>query len=261
MIKVFELNNEYAIRLIVETIRNSQKIIEKDLFKTFSSDFLLKQYLGSIVTSLEYKKAKIFFNYITNKIIIENIIPEIDCGSMKDFLKEKINLIYPNHKLKYDNYLKEVTLKNKKKQYTITLIPKEIQDTINIYFSSINQSQKVYGYDLILFQDYLTKNKHLFTKKYLLIIQKDYVYWRFFEVLGGVVINYLIMNEENDCFKEVTSNILGNIEKAYDEVIIDADYKTYISFNEKYPLVNITYVDFIPKLKNIDERKINYAKS
>lgn len=261
IIKVFEFNNEFAINLIVEKIKSSQRMVEKDLFKTFPSSILLKQYLNNIPINLEYHKSKIFIDYINDKILIENIIPEITAGLKKDILKDKVNLIYPNYNLKYQTSLKEFNLKNKKKQSTITLIPNELQHRLNEYFNCVQCNNKVYGYDLMLFQAYLNKKTYLFSNKYLLLIQKNHIIWRFFEILNGVIINYLIINEEKNYFDDVLAHILVNIEKTYDEIIIDADYKTYIGFNEKFPLANIVYIDFISKLKNIDERKIMYAKS
>ncbi len=260
MLKIFENQNKYGLRLMVGKYKDNYKNIEKDLFKYFDSKILLKQYLNNLPISFDSNKTKIFINYIGNQIIIDNIIPEIDKNLKKDVLIDKINDLYPDNNLKCDRFVNEIILNNKKKQYVVSIIPKNTNEKLLEFARCINSQKIEVGLDVILFQSYLLKKKISFNKKLFLLIQKDDIYWRFYQVLNGVIINYLLLNEEDDCFKIIIDDISSHIDKSYDEIIVDADYRTFVLFTEKYPTLNISYVDYVSNLKNIDERKIEYGK-
>ena len=72
--------------------------------------------------------------------------------------------------------------------------------------------------------------------------------------------NYIILDETIDSFYEIYNKILNQFSNKIDEIIIDGEYKFYLSLVDKLKGINITIIDYLERLRYIDEKKISSAK-
>ena len=114
--------------------------------------------------------------------------------------------------------------------------------------------------DSLLLQQLINKNNTLFNKKYVVLIQKNFNYYRFYQILNGKIINYIVLDCESSDFNNIYIKIIKLIDSKVDEVIVDAEYNLYIELVDKLFNVNVVLIDYIEKINHIDERKIAYGK-
>lgn len=259
IIKIFYEFDSFGARIMYGNIKDNQKFVEKDSFKVFSDIEELKKYLSNISFNINYLKAKLFIDFIFGEVLIETIIKENEVNK-NVYIKEKLSDIYPKYINKYDVYQEDDYKNNRFKNYYLIMIPKKLSKTMTEIVNMFYLNKKVFGVDCLLFQQHLNKNIHYFYKKNIVLIQKDCSFWRFYKIINGKIVDYLVLNEDYEQFNKIKNEIFNEIVVNIDEIIIDSDYRSYALISEEIRHQNITYIECAPRLKNIDERKIFYAK-
>ena len=100
-----------------------------------------------------------------------------------------------------------------------------------------------------MLQFYINKNKAFFIKKYILLIQKTFHYYRVYQILNGKIINYIILNDQKDEFSQMYKDITNNMNNKIDEVIFEGDYNKYQDLVDKLLKISVVLIDYIDILK------------
>ena len=66
----------------------------------------------------------------------------------------------------------------------------EIVNEIKNILSLVGKKRVYYGVDSLLLQQLINKNNALFNKKYVVLIQKNFNYYRFYQILNGKIKNW-----------------------------------------------------------------------
>ena len=259
IIKIFEINTNYKIGINYLRINNKNKIIDKTETIKFCNLDDVKNYFLDVNIIYEYKNAKILVDYISPKIILENINSDNNNIKLnKNSLKDKINELYPNFELSYE-YKVDNYLNNKQKYYLITLINQKLQDEINQKLKFFGGKKTYLYFDQLLNNNYLNYIKNDLVKKHILYFIVEQKIYRIMDIVNGKVINFTYLNEEDTDFEECKKIIFNRIDKRYDKIIIESDFKTYIIIAEILDGYDIIYYEYADKLKYFDERKLLYA--
>lgn len=260
VIKIYETDYNYFLK--VEYIRFTEKkrIIDKELFKDFSNLEGIRYYLNNYTINSDYKNSHLFINYISNKIIIDNInITDIKKDNNK--IREKVNELYPNFDAEYNNSIYQYSLSNRKKFVLLNLLPKNILNDFENSLTATNVKKKNISYliDVPITNQYLDKIKTKLSYKHIIFIQAENGLWRFSEILHGVMVNFIFLYENDESFLRERNNIFKNIDRSIDEIIIDSDYKTYMSLNNDWKAFNVIHIDSSNQFRYFDEKKLLYA--
>lgn len=255
--KIFNVNRCYYV--IVERIKltDKSKILEFEYTKKLDNKNEVQYYLTNILNTKELRKNKIFINYISNDVLIETINQNKE--NKEDFLKQ-LNNLYPNYKQDYELLTGEIKYNSKNKKKVCALVKNEIISEIKTLLSLVGKKRVYYGVDSLLLQQLINKNSAMFNKKYLVLIQKNFNYYRFYQILNGKIINYIVLDSESNDFNDIYQSIIKLIDSKVDEVIVDAEYNVYIELVDKLFNVNVVLIDYIERINHIDERKIVYGK-
>lgn len=256
-VKIFNTSADYFV--IVEKIKynNNFKIIEQEYSRKIESTNEIQYYLTNILNTIDFRKNKIFINYISNDVLIETL----NSNDLKFNLNKELNMIYPNYHLDYNLFTGEIKMNSKNKKIVCALVKIEVINKIKTFISFVGKKEIYFGLDILMLQCFINKNISLFSKKYILLIQKNYIFYRFYQILNGKIVNYLILDEESNEFKNIYKSVINKIDGKVDEVIFEGDYKTYHMLIVQLFNVNIHYIDYNDKLKNLDERKLIYGKN
>lgn len=255
--KIFNVNRCYYV--IVERIKltDKSKILEFEYTKKLDNKNEVQYYLTNILNTKELRKNKIFINYISNDVLIETINQNKE--NKEDFHKQ-LNNLYPNYKQDYELLTGEIKYNSKNKKKVCALVKNEIISEIKTLLSLVGKKRVYYGVDSLLLQQLINKNSAMFNKKYLVLIQKNFNYYRFYQILNGKIINYIVLDSESNDFNDIYQSIIKLIDSKVDEVIVDAEYNVYIELVDKLFNVNVVLIDYIERISHIDERKIAYGK-
>ena len=255
--KIFNVNRCYYV--IVERIKltDKSKILEFEYTKKLDNKNEVQYYLTNILNTKELRKNKIFINYISNDVLIETINQNKE--NKEDFHKQ-LNNLYPNYKQDYELLTGEIKYNSKNKKKVCALVKNEIISEIKTLLSLVGKKRVYYGVDSLLLQQLINKNSAMFNKKYLVLIQKNFNYYRFYQILNGKIINYIVLDSESNDFNDIYKSIIKLIDSKVDEVIVDAEYNVYIELVDKLFNVNVVLIDYIERISHIDERKIAYGK-
>ncbi len=255
--KIFNVNSHFYV--IVERIKLSDKakILEFEYTKKLDNKNEVQYYLTNVLNTKELRKNKIFINYISNDVLIETINQNKE--TKEDFHKQ-LNNLYPNYKQEYELLTGEIKYNSKNKKKVCALVKNEIVNEIKTILSLVGKKRVYYGVDSLLLQQLINKNIVLFNKKYIVLIQKNFNYYRFYQILNGKIINYIVLDCESSNFNNIYLKIIKLIDSKVDEVIVDAEYNIYIELVDKLFNVNVVLIDYIDKINHIDERKIAYGK-
>lgn len=255
--KIFNVNRCYYV--IVERIKltDKSKILEFEYTKKLDNKNEVQYYLTNILNTKELRKNKIFINYISNDVLIETINQNKE--NKEDFHKQ-LNNLYPNYKQDYELLTGEIKYNSKNKKKVCALVKNEIISEIKTLLSLVGKKRVYYGVDSLLLQQLINKNSAMFYKKYLVLIQKNFNYYRFYQILNGKIINYIVLDSESNDFNDIYQSIIKLIDSKVDEVIVDAEYNVYIELVDKLFNVNVVLIDYIERISHIDERKIAYGK-
>lgn len=256
-IKIFNINAEYFVLIEKIKLSNNSKIIEQEFYKEVKTKKDVEYYLNNILNNKENRKYKFFINYISNDIIIEviNISKEL----RNNYLTE-LNTLYPNYQLEYNVMHGEIKVNPNNKKIICALLHNNIFNEIKNIINLINKKNIYLGMDVFLLQNFLNDNLKLFYKKYVILIQKNYSYYRVYQIYYGKIVNYIVIKDDSKEFEIIFNNILNFIDNKVDEVIVDVDYKEYLKLTEKLYNINIILIDYLEKLNFIDERKFPYGK-
>lgn len=255
--KIFNVNRCYYV--IVERIKltDKSKILEFEYTKKLDNKNEVQYYLTNILNTKELRKNKIFINYISNDVLIETINQNKE--NKEDFHKQ-LNNLYPNYKQDYELLTGEIKYNSKNKKKVCALVKNEVISEIKTLLSLVGKKRVYYGVDSLLLQQLINKNSAMFNKKYLVLIQKNFNYYRFYQILNGKIINYIVLDSESNDFNNIYQSIIKLIDSKVDEVIVDAEYNVYIELVDKLFNVNVVLIDYIERISHIDERKIAYGK-
>ena len=256
-VKVFHDQINYF--LIIEKInfKNNQKIIEQEFKNEIQDINEVKYYLTSILNNVEYRKYKTFINFISNDVIIE-VVNE-NKTTKTNYLTE-INKLYPNYHIDYQLLSSVMKINSENKKRICALVSNQMVKDVNSIISFSGKNKIYLGIDALLLQMFINDNVLYFNKKYIIILQKTFSYYRIYQILNGKIINYIIINENNNNFNNIFTTCLRNIDNKADEVIFEGPYMVYNNLVEKYFMVSITFMDNIDKIRYLDERKIAYGK-
>lgn len=256
-IKIFKVSINYFI--LIEKIRifNSCKIIEQEFYKEVYDKKEAEYYITSFLNDKDFRKYKYFINYISNDPILEVIS---DNNDFKTNYQNELNVFYPNYQLEYDVHIGKIKINNKNRKIVCVLMKKETNNDMKSFIRLINKKNIVYGVDLFLLQSFINQNKHYFLRKYIVIIQKTYHYYRIYKVFYGKIVDYLVVKDETSEFNTVFDKVIATIDYKVDEVIVDLNYKEYIRLTEKLLNINVVLISYLNNLNYLDERKIVYAK-
>ena len=98
-IKIFDVNSEYFLSIEKINLLNKSKIIEQEYCKEVQTKKDAEYYLTTILNNKEYRKYRLFINYISNDVIIEVIN---NSKELKNNYLNELNILYPNYQLEYD---------------------------------------------------------------------------------------------------------------------------------------------------------------
>jgi hypothetical protein len=256
-IKIFEVNSEYFLLIEKIKLSNKSKIIEQEYCKEVQTKKDAEYYLTTILNNKEYRKYRLFINYISNDVIIEVIN---NSKELKNNYLNELNTLYPNYQLEYDVMHGEIKINANNKKKICALIKNNVFSEIKNFINLVNKKNIYFGLDVFLLQSFLNDNNRYFHKKFIVLIQKNYNYYRVYQIYYGKIINYIVIKDTSKEFEMIFNNILSCIDNKVDEVIVDVDYKEYLSLTEKLYNVNIILIDYLDKINFIDERKIPYGK-
>lgn len=257
-VKIFNDENEYFVYIEKMKFNGKQKIIEQEYYQNFNSISEIQYYLTNILNTNEFRKNKIFINYISNDVLIETIGNKLN---NKIDLKKELNMYYPNYQLDYSVLSGEIKLSSKNKKIVCALVQHDVINKIKSVISFVGKKDVFFGIDVLMLQFFINKNINLFYKKYILLIQKNKKFYRIYQVLNGKIINYIVLNEEKRNFNKVYESIIKSIDNKIDEVIFDGNYMEYHNLVEKLFKVKVILIEYIEKIKNLDERKLAYGKN
>lgn len=253
---VFKFQSKIFLNIEKIKINDKNKIIEKEIKKDFNDSSETQYFLANVLNNIEFKNYKVFVNYISNDVLIENINKNFNDNVNKANVLSDLNNLYPNYNLDYDVNISEVKNKGGNKKHLISLVPKNLYTTINEFIYRVNNKNLWFGIDILLFQELIKKYSNYFIKKYIILIQKNDSFIRIYQILNGYIINYVVLYENEELFNLIMCQF-GN---TVDEIIIDGEYRFYSKLCDKYKNINFTIIDYIERLKNIDEKKIIFAK-
>lgn len=256
-VKVFFDGDDYFIIIEKLNYKNNIKIIEQEFTKEFKDKNEIKYYITNVLNNKEFRKLKIFINYISNDVIIEVINENKET---KTKYLEELEKLYPNYKNEFNLLCGEIKINANNKKIVCALLKYDISKNINNIISFVGKEKVYYGIDPVLLQTFINNNLNLFNKKYIIIIQKNFHFYRIYQIYNTKILNYVVLNEKSPFFKNNFEHCLKTIDNKVDELILDAPYSLYNEFIEKFFNVNVSFMDYQEKLKYLDERKIVYAK-
>ena len=256
-VRIFNHNDSYFIIIEKLNFKNNIKVIEQEFTKELNSQSDIQYYITNILNNKELRKHKIYINYISNDIILELINEN---KRTKNNYLNVLSKMYPNYENNYNLLTSEIKINFDNRKRICALVNNDIIRKINSIISLVGKEKVYYGIDIILLQSFVNDNLVMFNKKYIIILQKNYNFYRFYQILNGKIINYLVVNEMDEKFKEIFDQCLKLIDNKVDELIFDGPYNLYRNLIDKYFNVNVSYMDYQEKLKNLDERKLIYGK-
>lgn len=259
MVKIYDVQKNFGLCVQYLRIKNNLKIIDREIYKTFQDYKSLKLFLNEYPITIEYAKSKILITYISNDVFVEIINHSTDVINNKVDLKKKIEELYPNYSSRFEVELCISNFGTKQKLYFGKFLSKKKMQLIKENFEFINNQKVFIDFDFNICQKFLTKHKNYFFKKRVLLIQWDNEHLRVLDIDNSNLISYLLINEKEENFEQLISCVYELMNKRYDEIIIDSDFKKFIKFTEKWPNLNFVFIEHIDKLRNFDERKIVYA--
>lgn len=260
VVNIYKICNSYSLQFKKLKISDSSRIIESEFSKKIGMFSDLQNILPTIINNYEYKSYKVLINLISNEILLENYSFSFDDNNSKSNILDKVNLLYPNILNDYEIINVETKIKNVSKKFLFWMVPKTLQLDIEKICSRLENRNLYYGIDVLLLQDFVKKNCLMFIKKHIILMQKNDNFYRIYEVFYGYVTNYIILDETIDSFYEIYNKILNQFSNKIDEIIIDGEYKFYLSLVDKLKGINITIIDYLERLRYIDEKKISSAK-
>jgi len=257
-VKIFNLENEYFVYIEKLKFNNNVKVVEQEYYQSFNMINEVQYYLTNILNTPEFRKNKIFINYISNDVLIETINNNLNT---KINVKKELNVYYPNYHLEYSLLSGEIKLNTKNKKVVCALVKHDIMNKIKSLVSFVGKKEVYFGIDILMLQCYINKNLFLFNKKYVLLLQKNNKFYRIYQILNSKIINYLVLNEDNIEFNKIYNSIIKSIDNKIDEVIFEGNYMEYHSLVEKLFNVNVILTEYMENVKYLDERKLKYGKN
>lgn len=255
-IKLYDLGNKIYVNLCLFRLKDKRKLIEKEMFRSFESIDDVKAFIDSFDFSGSYIKSKILFNYITNLTFVETIQFEKEKKlSFNDSVNKRIQEYYPNYQLTHDLMIEEYQLKNRTKYISSIFIPKKVYNILD-NFNYINHKKISCEIDCPSFQKYLNKNNGYFKNLFILLIINEGPLWRYYEILCGKLTNFIMYSLENESANFVVDELNKTVDRRYDHIVIDCEYKQYLEMQEKWKVFNVTFIDYFERLKYVDEKKI-----
>ena len=70
---VFKFQSKIFLNIEKIKINDKNKIIEKEIKKDFNDSSETQYFLANVLNNIEFKNYKVFVNYISNDVLIENI--------------------------------------------------------------------------------------------------------------------------------------------------------------------------------------------
>lgn len=255
-IKLYDLKDKFYINLSLFKLKDKRKYIEKEMFRSFESIEDVKSFIISFDFSGSYTKSKILFNYITNDTFIDTIQFEKEKKkSFKESVNKRIQEFYPNYQLTFDTFTEEYQLKNRSKYISTIFVPKKIYNILD-NFNYINHKKINCEIDMISFQRYLNQNISYFKNLFILLLISEGPLWRYYEILNGKLSNFILFSTESDVCNNVLKQINSTVDRRYDHIVIDCEYKQYLDISERWKVLNVIYIDYFERFKYVDEKKI-----
>lgn len=256
-VKIFNVLNQYFV--VVEKIcfKKNIKLLEEEFIKEFNDLDDLKYYLTNVLNTKELRKDKIFINYISNDVIIEVI--NNNTNLKIDYHKE-INKLYPNYNFDYNLLIGELKIKLSYKKGICALVKKDVYKSVTSLLSFVGKEKIYYGLDPLLLQLFLNDKLNNLNHQFIILIQKNFNFYRFYKVLNGKIIDYIVLKDDINLFDQMFNKLIYNITSKINEVIFEGPYNLYKELVDKLQNISVIYLDSIDYLKNIDERKITYGK-
>lgn len=257
-VKIFNVENDYFVNIEKLKFNNNLKIVEQEYYQSFNMINEVQYYITNILNTPEFRKNKIFINYISNDVLIETINNNLN---NKINIKRELNMYYPNYHLEYSLFSGEIKLNSKNKKVVCALVKHDIMNKIKSLISFVGKKEVYFGIDILMLQCFINKNLNVFSKKYVLLIQKNNKFYRFYQILNSKIINYLVLSDDNMDFNQMYNSILKSIDNKIDEIIFEGNYMEYHNLVEKLFNVNVILTEYMEKLKYLDERKLIYGKN
>ncbi len=253
VLKIFEVDKIYTIKVQYIKYNEQKRTIDNEYISEVKDLQNFKYFLKNFTVNNEYKKATLIINYISNQVIIDNL--NLDNRTSNNKVKALVNNIYPNFETTHTGSYQIYSLYNKRKYLLVRLFNKQNDSELHNQCEMINYKKKIFNYDQFYIDDFIAHHKYKLMYKHIIFIQVENNFWRFSEILNGKLVNYLILNEKNENFETDKNYIFKIIDRRIDEIIMDSDYRTFVSFSEEWSMYNIMYVDYAEKFRYFDEKK------
>ena len=258
VIKIFNSDNHYLLKLQYLKYNDINRLIYGEIVRDFTSLKEVQMFLSNYTYNNDYKNAPFLINYISNDVIIENIKIEKNKPNINK-IKQQINEFYPNFETNYQFYLMNYSLSNQRKFISVKLYQKAIIKMLNEVFNNLNRRKVYYNLDSIMLDNYISRIKFNNLSKHVVFIQIENGFWRFSEIINNRLIKYLLIDQSDIYFEKELNMIFHNLDRRIDEIIVDSDYKTYTKLCDDWSSYNVLYIDYVDKLRYLDERKLVYA--
>lgn len=260
VIKIYEIKKEYRIKISFVRITENHRIFDKIMIKKFDSLDNIKQYFNSFDVMREYRSARVLVDYISPRILLENInFNNEKIKSNKNNIQDKIEELYPNFQLTYDLDIENYMMNGRQKYYLVTMISKEMKNFVNNNFSIFSKKKVYLNFDQTLNNFYLSKLKYSIGKQHILYIIIECEIYRILEIVNCKMINLIYLDAEDPSFEDCRKIVFNRIDKRFDAIVIDSDFKTYMNLAEELEGYNVIYYEYSDKMKFFDERKLIYA--